>query len=333
MKGPAALSIELFPSSNLLTERPLKVKALISSFGDADVGVVVLNWNRPDDTLACLRSVRDQRIAKTEVVLVDNGSNDNSVLLARQEFPEITIIETGSNLGYAAGNNVGIKYCLQRGFEFILVLNNDTLLDKNCVFYLLSDLRAHKRAAAVAPKSFYSDRPTIIYYAGGEIDAGGATIQIGLDRLDRSDYDVACETQWLTGCAILIRAETLQKIGLFEEKYFLMFEDSDWSLRARRNGYVLRFVPAAKLWHKVSASFGSTWSPLYMYYYSRNSFLWLERNFSYRSTPRLYYKTFRRLLSIARAHNGTSITDKECLKRALLVGVLDYTLRKFGKRY
>ncbi len=306
---------------------------LRESFSAAEVAIVVLNWKRPGDTIDCLRSVKGQRNAKIEVVVVDNGSGDDSVFLIRQEFPEITIIETGDNLGYAAGNNVGIKHCLERGFDFIFVLNNDAVLDEDCVFHLLADLKAHKQAAAVAPKSFYSDRPEVIYYAGGEITGGGATIHVGMGRLESSEHSAACETEWLTGCAILFRGEALQKVGLFEEKYFLMFEDTDWSLQARRNGYVLRFVPAAKLWHKVSSSFVSTWSPMYMYYYTRNSFLWLERNFSFRRKPRPYYNNFRRLLTTAGGHDGQSSGDRGRLKRAFLLGIIDYALRRFGKRY
>lgn len=295
------------------------------------VAIVVLNWNGKNDTLACLHSLDEQEDIEGKVILVDNGSVDDSILAVSGQFPDVTIIETGANLGYAGGNNVGISYALDKGFEYIMVLNNDTILAPQCISHLLQDLQLHSDAAAVAPKSFYLEAPDIIYFAGGRISRDGRTHHIGGGSYDAPKYNLPCDTEWLTGCAILFRSQSLQELGLFEPKYYVLFEDADWSLRARRTGYRLRVVPGATVWHKVSPSFGKTWSPLYRYYYTRNSFLWIERNFPLQEKPRLYYSALKRAFNAAMLRTReVSPKDERLIRRSVWKGIVDYVFRRFG---
>ena len=297
------------------------------------VAAVVLNWNNKDDTLACLRSLRQQEGADAHIIVVDNGSTDNSVSEITDHFPDLCVIETGANLGYAAGNNIGISDAIKGQFEYIFVINNDTVLDPSCMANLVTELRRCPHAGAAAPKSLFLDQPDLIYFAGGVIGSDGGTIHVGIGVSDGPQYCQASDAEWLTGCAIMFRKEALRRVGLFEPKYFLLYEDADWSLRARKAGYVLRFAPKARLWHKTSSSFGATWSSAYMYYHTRNSFLWLERNFSPASWPHLYRCGVKR--AFARV-DGLDKIDSQVgsreLRKAVWRGMVDYVLRRFGER-
>lgn len=298
------------------------------------VAVVVLNWNRTEDTLACLDSLLKQQAIKSEIVLVDNGSTDSSVKTLREQFPSVKIIETGANLGYAGGNNIGIQYALDQGSEYTLILNNDTVLATDSLSRLVADLSLYPDVAAAGPKSLYFEDREKIYFAGGRIGHDGSVVHIGSGSHDGATYNQPCDTEWLTGCAILFRNDALRKVGLFDPDYYLLYEDVDWCLRARKAGYRLRFVPGAKLWHNVSLSFGRTWSPIYMYYYTRNYFLWIERNFSFRQKPRLYYFAFRRALGNILLRNSVLVpADKHRVRRAVLKAIVDYLRRKFGQQY
>lgn len=133
--------------------------------------------------------------------------------------------------------------------------------------------------------------------------------------------------------AILFRSGSLREVGLFEPKYYLVYEDADWSLRGRRRGFRLRFVPGATLWYKTSPSFGKTWSPLYLYYYTRNNFLWIERNFSLPQKPWLYYSALKRAFNIAVLQTkGLPPTEQHLIRRSVWKGIVDYLFRSFGQQ-
>jgi GT2 family glycosyltransferase len=297
------------------------------------VAIVVLNWNGKRDTLKCLKSLATQQDVDAKIILVDNGSTDDSVIAVAAEFPGVEVIEVGANLGYAGGNNIGLNHALQLGFEYILVLNNDTTIDAHCTAALVADLEANPLAAAACPKTFFLDSPATIYFAGGKLNGDGSPEHIGWGQPDSPRFSTG-ETEWITGCAILFRARLLQEIKLFEAKFFLLFEDLDWSMRARRLGYSLRFVAEAKVWHKGSASFGKTFSPFYWYYYSRNCFLWIERNFSFNQKPRLYYLALKRTWQNAvRANRDLPLQERKQIRRSVTRGLNDYLLRRFDEQH
>ncbi|CAN5768704.1 hypothetical protein BH10CHL1_BH10CHL1_07870 [soil metagenome] len=293
------------------------------------VSAIVLNWNGKSDTLACLKSLQMQTMP-VDIVVVDNGSIDDSVAAIRQNYPEVTILETGCNLGYSGGNNVGIRHALATGATYIFVLNNDTRLDPECTVRLLEDCKVNPGSVAVAPKSLYMDRPETICFAGGRITASGDTQHIGMGQPDGPAYTVTQATEWITGCALFVSRAGFEQVGLFDERFFLLFEDSDWSLRARRLGYGLRYVGTACVWHQGSASFGGKRSPIYQYYHTRNQLLWLERNYPFHRFVRLAGHLLRRAWSRTNrlAHTAQS---QRILRRAILLGASDYLWRRFGQ--
>jgi GT2 family glycosyltransferase len=248
------------------------------------ITVVVLNWNRRDDTLACLESLRAVEYPNWEVLVVDNGSEDDSVEAIRKSYPEVSVIETGSNLGYAGGNNLGIRAALERGADYVLVLNNDTIVASDLLLAFAQTAREHPDAAALGAKIYLFEDPQRLWYAGTRWKVMGADFEhIGNRMLDDGENFVrVCETEYACGCAMLLRASAVRAVGLLDEKFFLLFEETDWCFRAKAAGFRCLFAPAAKVWHRVSSSFGGRTSVLYEYFLFRNRLLWAERHLGVR---------------------------------------------------
>lgn len=298
------------------------------------IAVVLLHWKNEDDTLACLESLKAQEGISLRLLVIFNGPTSDVPNRLLQVVPSESFMVAGRNLGYAGGNNVAMQKVLDEGYDQILVLNNDTVLAPDCLLHLCRAARAEPNVGAVAPKSYYLSRRDIIYFAGGRISPEGYTEHVGVGLPDGPQYDQAADCDWLTGCAILFRAEALRRVGLFEPRYFLCYEDSDWCLRARRAGYRLRYAPEARLWHKVSPNFGQTWSPSYTYYFTRNNLWWIERNFPPGRRPALYRHALARIQWLtASARPAMSPTVAAGVAAAIRAGVRDYVLRRFGQRH
>jgi hypothetical protein len=245
----------------------------------SNVSIVVLNWNGRADTLACLRSLQTLANESTKVFVVDNGSTDGSVAAIRAAHPEVELIETGSNLGYAGGNNVGIERAVADGADFLLVLNNDTTCAPNMVEELLRAAARHPRAGMLCPRMFYAHEPDRVWFDEARWDTRSLYFAFpGQDRLEAELSSTDHGSDFACGAALFVRAEVIREIGAFDARYFLVWEEADWCYRARKHGWSCMVVPAAKVWHKVGASFGSEASPLRTYFSSRNRLVWLFRH-------------------------------------------------------
>lgn len=299
--------------------------------GGVDTAVIVLNWNGRDDTIRCLQSLKGQVNAAFRVIVVDNGSADDSVSAIRRSFPEVEIVETGENLGYAEGNNVGIRRELDAGAEYVLVVNNDTILESDCVSAMVREARAHPEAAAIGAKNFSLKNQRAIYNFGGRFDWMGRPRLVKHSHTDDVQTESPQTTAWLSGCAILFNRRALEQVGLFDPRYFLLFEETDWCIRARRANFTLRLAPEAHVWHERAASFGSKQSAKYLYYYTRNHFLWVERTATPLQMPIRYLgAVYRALHSLYRARKE-SPSVAWALRIAVLRGFLDYSRRRFGR--
>ncbi len=243
------------------------------------VWIVVLNWNGRADTLSCLVSLRAIATANTKILVVDNGSTDGSVAAIRAAFPEIELIETGRNLGYAGGNNVGIERAISDGADYVLVLNNDTTCAPDLIDRLLEAAARHPRAGMFCPRILYLQDPQRVWFDNARWNSG--KLNFGFPGKDRLESELAAadhETDFACGAALFVRAEVIRQIGAFDARYFLVWEEADWCYRARKNGWASMVVSSAKIWHSVGASFGSEASPLRTYFSSRNQLLWLSRH-------------------------------------------------------
>ncbi|MGI9179337.1 MAG: glycosyltransferase family 2 protein [Longimicrobiaceae bacterium] len=218
------------------------------------VTAVVLNWCGEADTAACLRSLLASDYPMLHILLVDNGSPDGSGERLHCAFPQVEYLHVGENTGYSGGNNRGIERALEGGAEFVLVLNNDTLVEPDCVARLVEVACATREVGAVGGKILYFDAPARIWFGGGDFSRLRA---VGLHRHEReADPDptggAVEEVSFLTGCCLLIPARVLREVGPFEEDFFMYVEDLDLTYRMRAAGYRLLYQPGARLLHRVA---------------------------------------------------------------------------------
>jgi len=259
-----------------------------------NISIILVNWNGKNDTLACLTSLQNvsrvtpacrQGRCHVSTIVVDNGSTDDSVIVIRKRFPKVEIVENGKNLGFSGGNNVGIRHALEKSADFVWLLNNDTVVDKNALLLLVDAFRDNRVGIAgskiyFAPgHEFHKERyqktelGKVLWYAGGLIDWNNMyASHRGVDEVDQGQYDRMEETPFVTGCSMMVRKEVFEKIGLLDEKFFAYLEDVDFCLRAKRTGYKLLYVPRSIVWHKNAGSSG-VGSGLHQYYMTRNRLL------------------------------------------------------------
>jgi hypothetical protein len=243
------------------------------SNGTPHVAVVVLCFNARRDTLACLESLERLRWKRLTMVVVDNGSTDGTSDAVRQRFPAATLVRRPENLGFAEGNNVGLRAAFDAGADYALLLNNDTIADERLVTALVAEAEARPDAGALCPMIYYLDPPDRIWYAGARFDPrrvhNGRHTGYG-DR-DEGQYHVTREIGRATGAAMLVPRGVVEEVGYLDGRLFLQVEDVEWSLRMRAAGYRILFVPAGKVWHRVSVATGGEHAPDSAYYEMRNT--------------------------------------------------------------
>ena len=242
------------------------------------VAAVVVNWNRCELLLEALRSLAKSDYSNLKVIVVDNGSDDGSAEAAAKEFPAAVVIRSERNLGFAAGNNLGMERALAEGAEFIFLLNNDATVAENTIRLLIEFMAAGQRIGGAAPFIFYHDRPNLIWFGGGTAALWRGWIgHQWLRRQYKSGRHTPRRSGYLTGCALLLRARALKETGLFDQNYGLYSEDVDLSLRLRRSGWELWVVPEARVWHRISASSAGEFTPIKAFHRGRSNALLVRR--------------------------------------------------------
>jgi GT2 family glycosyltransferase len=242
---------------------------------DSRILIIILCYNGIELTRACLQSLRGLA-SPADVLVVDNASSDGTAAIVRQEFPEVSVLETGANLGYAGGNNVGLKVALEQGYDFALLLNNDTEVASDFVAHLEAACDADPTIAVAGPKVYYFDEPGRIYSAGGRIDwRTGFASMVGLDEEDRGQYEESAEVDFVSGCALLVRCAVLPAVGLLDERFGMYYEETEWCVRIARAGGRVVYVPQSRIWHKIAPA-EQAQSPRVAYYMARNRLLFLR---------------------------------------------------------
>ncbi len=259
--------------------QPLRLKTIEAAGGKSLAGgqwsrvaIVVLNWNGRKVLEDCLRSIYALRYAPLEVIVVDNGSKDGSVEMVRNRFPECVLIQYETNLGFAKGNNQGIVLALDRGNDYVMILNNDTLLDPESLTCLIQRAESDPQIAAVSPKIYFATPPDRLWFAGGTFSYWkGRNGHIGYRQKDRPAWNVPGEAQFISGCVLLASRRAWQEVGVFDESLFAYGEDMDWSLRAQRLKFKLFYEPRAVVWHRESFStLSNDWQANQAYFWTRN---------------------------------------------------------------
>lgn len=238
---------------------------------------VTLNWNRPQDTIACLASLSEQTYPNLRLVVVDNGSSDDSAGQIRAAFPDTTLIANATNQGFAHGMNIGIGHALAAGAEYVFVLNNDTFLASDAVSQLV--LQISEGVGLLAPIIYYANAPRQIWSLGGQIHSWTLeTVATARGQIDQRQWPDVIQRDFVPGCAMLLSRAALEEVGLFDECFFMYYEDLDLCLRMRRAGYRILAVTRSKMWHKVASSSGGDDSPNERYWMARSSVRYFARH-------------------------------------------------------
>lgn len=298
---------------------------------DPKVTIIVLNWNGKDDTFACVASLLRCDYPSMEIVVVDNGSKDDSVAALRANFSQVTILETGENLGYVGGNNFGIKFAMQHGTDYVLLLNNDTEVAPDFLSRLVAAAEADEKIGIVSPMIYYHSQPKSLWSAGGSIDwKSGDTRMMGEGQIDNGQFGSSpFEVDFVTGCAILIKMPVIERIGLLDERFFAYYEDTEWCVRAHRSGYRVLTVPGSSIWHKITPEARYTSNSL-AYYLTRNRMLFLKLS---RARAGAWLHTV--VLEIGRTIISYSVRPKwrykQASRQAMIYGFLDFWRGRFGR--
>ncbi len=236
------------------------------------VYIVTLNWNRCADTLAFLESCVQQTYPNFGMLVVDNGSTDSSVETISMQFPQVEQIANGRNLGFAAGANVGLRHALQHGADYVFLANNDTTLAADALTVLVTAAQAHD-AAIASPAIFYDSAPERVWWLGARRRPW---------LLEVTPFDAPSQepfaVDFVTGCGMLISRRCLETVGLFDEQFFMYYEDSDYCLRVQQAGLRTLVVPRAHMWHKVATSSGGSDSPSERYHMAASSMRFFRKH-------------------------------------------------------
>lgn len=259
------------------TERLESCKPAVTS---PKVSIVILNWNGYDVTRECLISLSRIDYPNHEISIVDNGSADGSPDKLTEEFPGIAMIRNKANLGFTGGNNVGICRALEENADYVLLLNNDTVVAPNFLSELIHAGESDQRIGLLNPKILYFQPSDRIWYAGGSFNIWkGIASHRGNREVDRGLYDLPEEVTFVTGCAFLIKAAVIRKIGLLDDCLFYTCEDTDWTIRSLKAGFKGLYVPSSVIWHKESMDVKRNAGKAFRDFYNvRNSLLLARRH-------------------------------------------------------
>jgi GT2 family glycosyltransferase len=291
----------------------------------------VLNHERPDQTLLCLRSLKSNAYGNLEVIVLDTGHATIGIDEIREACPGAEVVMLERNLGYAGGNNVGLELALRRRAAWVLLLNDDVVLDPDCVSRLTESGQSDERIGMVGPTVYNHAEPQIIQSAGGRLGPDWSAWLVAADELDVGQYEHPRDVAWLSGCALMVRGELCEQIGVLDERFFLYWEDVEWCLRASRSGWRVVHVPTARVWHKggQAGADEAASPPAAAYYTTRNHLLGIQKQ---RAPMRVWYANARRL---AATLLSWSVRPKWRSRReartAMWHGAVDFARGRFGE--
>jgi len=302
------------------------------------VAVILLNWNTAEETIECINSLKKVDYRNFEIILVDNGSTNDSFDIIKRTFSksEVILIKNKQNLGFSGGNNVGIKQALENKTDYTFLLNNDTIVNQELLSTLVEFMEDNPQAGIVAPIMFFYNRPDYIWFAGGIMDRNtGIGNHIGYEEKYSSKFDKIIECNFITGCGMFFRSKVFNEVGFFDTDYFHTSEDADLCFRVIDKGYKLYLNPKAKLWHKCGASLLNSSQnklkspPRYTYYEIRNRLLFIKKNgkkgMLFKSLYKIVHFHLYEIYELIKDGNFKSILT-------LFYGILDFFLGRFGEK-
>lgn len=291
--------------------------------------ILILNWNGGQVTIDCLNSLKCITYPNYEIILIDNGSIDSSLETIRNLFPQVTTIALGANRGFVEGNNAGILAAQAAGADLVLLLNNDTVVAPDFLSKLVDVLACGADIGAVGPTIYYHETPELIWSAGGLIDwSRGTTRMLNINDTDRTFANSTPRAvDFVTGCALLVKMDVVQKVGLLDPRFFAYYEETEWCVRIGRAGYRILHVPDARIWHKISSEKREA-SAIVQYYMTRNRLLFLRlTHASLRAWLNTAYEYFTRLVSWSLKPRWRG---KQKQKAAMIKALVDFSQQHFG---
>ncbi|MGH3628801.1 MAG: glycosyltransferase family 2 protein [Sciscionella sp.] len=293
---------------------------------------IVLSWNGREDTLRCIESLTRIQRPDLHVICVDNGSSDGSAQAVRERFPDVTLIEAGENLGYAGGNNLGLRHALDRGAHWIVLVNNDATVAPDVIDGFERAIAVRPGAGILAGKVYLADRPDTIWFAGQRVNTllGYSGRPRGYGHLDDARYTQVTSTDRAVGALMAISREALDAVGLLKEDLFAYVEDVDLALRVREVGFEVVFAPEARAWHRVSASTGGEAASTHTLYYGvRNTVTVLERH---RPLGRWGNRARRAVILATFGLHALTRPDRRAALAAVRTGFADARAGRLGAR-
>lgn len=239
------------------------------------ISIILVNYNGNLDTLDCIKSIKKSNYENYNIIVVDNESKMQNYISLSNDLlhqQDVILIRSDKNLGFAGGNNIGIKYALDKlKSDYVLLLNNDTVIKEDTLSELVKAAEKFKDSGIIGGKIYYYLERNKIWYAGGYINwRRFTTFNKGIGEIDTGQYDEIQETEFITGCTMLIKSEVIEKVGYLPEEYFMYYEDTDYNIQAIYAGYKLYYTPKAVIYHKVSSSTGGEESSFSIEYGTRN---------------------------------------------------------------
>jgi len=291
------------------------------------ISIIILNWNGYKDTAECLESLKKIKYSNYNIIVVDNGSTDGSAEKIEQNHPDVKLIQNKENLGFSEGNNIGIREALSGGADYVLLLNNDTIVEPDFLDKLVEGAERHPGFSIFGPKILYYSNRKRIWFAGGMLSGRtGRPYMLGKDQKDGENYSQIKEVDFITGCAMMVKRVVLENVGSLDPDYFADTEDVDLCVRASRKGYRSMYVADPIIYHKVSSTWGGILNPFHVYYQTRNLLLLNRKNRTARSfyLPSIWFSFGRRVIYFA-------LTGRFGCIPALILGIYDHIKRNYGK--
>ena len=242
------------------------------------IAIIIVNWKQYELTKSCLSTLKSSKFNDFQIILIDNESNQKELNDLKNQFDQVKTFTSEKNLGFTGANNIGINYAIKNQFEYVMLLNNDTEIDKNFINPLLKAFQKYNKLGAVQPviMNFYQNKK--VWNAGGNLNKF-----FGYTSVIKKPKYINRKIDWITGCCILIKTEVIKKVGLLDENFFAYYEDVDWSIRIKKAGYDLAVVKSSLIYHhgsKASKNESSegTLSPFVHYLNIRNHIFLLRKN-------------------------------------------------------
>jgi GT2 family glycosyltransferase len=324
LKDSYTMKTDLYPTNAMYSVTHLQYPLIVA---------VVLNWNNYDDTYQCLNSLCGAEYPNLKIVIVDNASSDGSRERLNFKFRDITLINLSENMGYAVGNNVGIRWALEHHADYILILNNDIVVSPKAITTLAEIAERQKDVGIVTGLIKYKADPCDIYYAAGSFSRIRCT-GINVNKTNKKYFSgVSCDVSFVNGSYFLVRSEAILKCGMLDESYFMYFEDLEFS-RRMRSFYRMVYTPSSIVYHKSGAGKGiHTYTETYLYYHTRNR-IWVFRNESF--IYKVYVVVFttansviKSLIFLLHYDRGNMKTFKNL--KAMWCGWMDGLIKKANK--